>query len=155
MATGNQSTNYLDGSALARLGRQIQAYLAATWIVRMGVALSDRFATAFDTSALAKGGQIVTSWFRQSFIYRWLTTEPDPDVIVIDLRETYTVGPVIALLDRLVPTVDRMWRGSLVARATRRLQSAGNQAWLTESRTIRLLRAALEPPEPPDSEPHN
>lgn len=38
---------------------------------------------------------------RASFIYRWLTAEPDPDVIVIDLRDTYTVGPILALLDRL------------------------------------------------------
>lgn len=36
-----------------------------------------------------------------SFSYRWLTAEPDPEVIVIDLRETYTVGPLVAALDRL------------------------------------------------------
>jgi hypothetical protein len=37
-----------------------------------------------------------------SFIYRWLTAEPEPEVIVIDLRETWTVGPVIELIDRLL-----------------------------------------------------
>ena len=36
---------------------------------------------------------------RHSFVYRWLTKEPDPAVIVIDLRETWTVGPVIATLE--------------------------------------------------------
>ena len=56
---------------------------------------------------------------RSSFLYRWLTAEPDPEVIVIDLRETWTVGPVIrlldAILDRLLPALD----DSRVAAATR------------------------------------
>ncbi|WP_435176503.1 hypothetical protein [Halorussus sp. AFM4] len=155
MAAENQSRDYLDDSALARLCRQIRAYLATTWFVRTGVALSNGLAAAVDTSALAKGGRAVMGWLRQSFLYRWLTKEPEPDVIVIDLRETYTVGPLIALLDRLVPTVDRMWRGSLAARATSRLQTTPIWAWLSESRTVQLLRAALEPPEPPDSERHD
>ena len=47
---------------------------------------------------------------RDSFLYRWLTAEPDPDVIVIDLRETWTVGPFIrlldAVLDRVLPALD-------------------------------------------------
>ncbi|ELZ40572.1 hypothetical protein C463_14720 [Halorubrum californiense DSM 19288] len=47
---------------------------------------------------------------RHSFLYRWLTAEPDPEVIVIDLRETWTVGPFIrlldAVLDRVFPALD-------------------------------------------------
>lgn len=47
---------------------------------------------------------------RGSSLYRWLTAEPEPEVIVIDLRETWTVGPFIrlldALLDRLLPAVE-------------------------------------------------
>jgi len=39
---------------------------------------------------------------RGSFLYRWLTKEPDPEVIVIDLRETWTVGPILAVLDRTI-----------------------------------------------------
>lgn len=42
---------------------------------------------------------------RQSFLYSWLTADPDPEVIVIDLRETYTAGPVIAGLDRAIASV--------------------------------------------------
>jgi hypothetical protein len=33
---------------------------------------------------------------------QWLTAEPDPDVIVIDLRDTVTVRPIILVLDRIV-----------------------------------------------------
>jgi len=39
---------------------------------------------------------------RQSALYQWLTAEPDPDVIVIDLRETWTVGPFLNILDWLI-----------------------------------------------------
>ena len=53
-------------------------------------------------SALARVG----TWFRRlvtrSWLYRWLTAEPDPDVVVIDLRETLTAGPILAVLDRVV-----------------------------------------------------
>lgn len=75
-------------------------------------------------------GRTVTRWYRgsrlertlarfafvvrESRIVRWLTAEPDPDVIVIDLTETKTVGPVIALLDRFVPHVERAWNDSVV-----------------------------------------
>jgi len=44
----------------------------------------------------------VESWVRQSALYQWLTAEPDPEVIVIDLRETLTVGPFLRVLDWLV-----------------------------------------------------
>lgn len=42
------------------------------------------------------------SWVRNSALYQWLTAEPDPEVIVIDLRETWTVGPFLRVLDWVV-----------------------------------------------------
>jgi len=58
--------------------------------------------TVTTTSAVVRAMRTFGQWGRASFLYRWLTTEPDPSVVVIDLRETWTVGPVLALLDRLV-----------------------------------------------------
>lgn len=48
-------------------------------------------------SGLVRSGRqfVTTSW-----LYRWLTAEPDPDVVVIDLRETLTVGPWLGALER-------------------------------------------------------
>jgi len=47
---------------------------------------------------------------RNSALYQWLTAEPDPEVIVIDLRETWTVGPFIRILnwviDRLIDAAE-------------------------------------------------
>lgn len=65
---------------------------------------------------------------RASRLHRWLTAEPEPEVVVIDLRETWTVGPLIALLDRFVESASPVWRGSGVRRllegATRELDEA-------------------------------
>lgn len=53
-------------------------------------------------STLRTAGTRVASWVRHSALYRWLTAEPDPDVIVIDLCETRTVGPVLHVLDWVI-----------------------------------------------------
>lgn len=142
---------------------------------------------------------------RSSYLYRWLTAEPDPDMIVIDLRETWTVGPFIRLLDatleRLLPALDNS-RVATVARigtaytlsapavvagfallmvgvllalgsvaagtlGTTRLGLAAvlvvagaiatreRRSWadLRETRPVKLLVAALEPPAPPERTP--
>lgn len=52
-----------------------------------------------------------TTWARNAYLFRWLTAEPEPEVIVIDLRDTFTVGPFIEILDEvlmaLTPAYDR------------------------------------------------
>jgi len=53
-------------------------------------------------SALRAVGTRGVSWLRNSTLYQWLTAEPDPDVIVIDLRDTWTVGPFIGVLDWVI-----------------------------------------------------
>ena len=56
-----------------------------------------------------------------SRLYRWFTAEPEPEVIVIDLRETRTVGPALALLDRVVDPLVRATSASRTARTAERL----------------------------------
>lgn len=85
-----------------------------------------------------------TSVVRTSYCYRWLTAEPDPEVIVIDLRKTRTVGPFITLLEKVVDPVERVWAGSQLPSVT---ATAG--AAVSRSRTGRILSALLEPPDPP------
>ncbi len=137
---------------------------------------------------------------RNSRLSQWLTAEPEPEVIVIDLRETYTVGPIIRVIDRAIPHLERAWRNSVAGRATRKTMQTSTDApvrvasalvlgflaarlaltwpigsqtalgvyaglaalalvgltvdWtlseLAESRVGHLIRAALEPPEPPE-----
>ncbi|QAU12245.1 hypothetical protein EKH57_05665 [Halorubrum sp. BOL3-1] len=161
-------------------------------------------ARAAQRSRLSGLWRAVTGAIRSSYLYRWLTAEPDPDVIVIDLRETWTVGPVIRLLDAVV---DRVWPalddsrvasvvragvshtrdapaavsglmvmivGLLAGLATIATQGVSTtslavavvaliagavatrerRSWdqLRETRPVKLLIAALEPPAPPDQD---
>lgn len=38
---------------------------------------------------------------RNARLYDWLTREPETSIVVVDLTETRTVGPIIAVVDRL------------------------------------------------------
>lgn len=89
--------------------------------------------TVTEGSRLVAGVRAVGNWARQSFLYRWLTTEPDPAVIVIDLRETYTVGPIITLLDHLGARLAPWWHASGCRRVCVR-----TGAWLL-ARPVRAL----------------
>lgn len=74
-------------------------------------AVSHTFGTAISTAYVLRLGAVLVRWTKAAYLYRWLTKEPEPDVIVIDLRDTLSVGPVIALLDyiisRLIPASHR------------------------------------------------
>jgi len=65
--------------------------------------------TAFSKSRLAAAGRAGERIARASWLYRWLTTEPDPEVVVIDLRETYVIGPILGMLDRSFSVVTSGW----------------------------------------------
>lgn len=77
-------------------------------------------ATAVENAAVSSGFRFVdrvltpvertlARCVRGSRIVGWFLAEPDPEVVVIDLRETYTVGPVIRVL---AWTGDRAVRGA-------------------------------------------
>lgn len=98
-------------------------------------------------------GRRITAVARRSWLYRWLTAEPEPEVVVIDLRETYTVGPVLAVLDRCLAVL-----GPPVRAWIRRVRPLWEESWIRAmgtsvagpietSRTGRMLAAALEPPD--------
>lgn len=76
--------------------------------------------SALDSSrlyrALTAATDRLSGFVRGSFLYRWLTAEPDPEVIVIDLRETWTVGPFISVLDYLFDAFERSAVGSILIR---------------------------------------
>lgn len=97
--------------------------------------------------AVLSGSRIVTSsqaiterlatWIRSSALYGWLTAEPDPDVIVIDLRETRTVGPVIRIIDRVFAALAASTPSSRVARGGRSLIT------MFKTRPLKLFGAVI------------
>lgn len=162
-----------------------------------------RWADGARVSTVASG---IAGWAKASFLYRWLTAEPEPEVVVIDLRETLTLGPTLAVLDRtirtlavgvapsgvrklavnvatrvrdapirvaslvivaavVVNTIAAALLGDLdgpgfgvriVLAAIATLGVRVRHSWveLRDTRTVRLLIAALEPPEPPEASTH-
>jgi hypothetical protein len=63
--------------------------------------LDDRLSSVGQGKRATRLGAWVRRVVTNSVVYRWLTAEPDPEVIVIDLRETVTIGPFVATLDRV------------------------------------------------------
>ena len=104
---------------------------------------------AVQASTIVQMGTTVGRWARHSFLYRWLTAEPDPEVIVIDLRETYTVGPVLAILDRLTGPLGRSYRQSRLHGLETRIAELSVQA--ADTRIGQVLGRLLAPPEPPET----
>lgn len=84
---------------------------------------------------------------RGSRLYEWLTAEPEPEVVVIDLRETYTVGPFVRLLDSLIDRLGPYWAASTPKRVLDAVVRAGERAG--ETRAGRVALKLLAPPEPP------
>ena len=63
-----------------------------------------------DSYTATRGQQIATrlqEWVCNAWGYQWLTADPDPDVIVIDLRETIVLGPIFQLFELIVPQESR------------------------------------------------
>ena len=77
-------------------------------------------------------GFVVSSW-----LYGWLTAEPEPDVIVIDLRETRIVGGVLGVLDRALGRASRDLLPALPSATVTRLGS-----WLRGRIRARPIRVA-------------
>ncbi|WP_336135398.1 hypothetical protein [Natronomonas amylolytica] len=84
----------------------------------------DRLASAVERSRVIGAFEGIEStlqqWASGSRIVRWFLAEPEPEVIVIDLRETYTVGPVIRALDWAVARGDRLAERTGLTSALRR-----------------------------------
>jgi len=65
----------------------------------------------------------IRRFIESSWLYRWLTAEPDSEVIVIDLRETFSAGPVLRQLDRRIRDVISVIPSSLGLRNGFQLRS--------------------------------
>ena len=82
-----------------------------------------RIRRAVATPLLLDLGATLHRYIIASLSFRWLTTQPDPDAIVIDLRETWTVGPVIRAVDRVVHGLERGARTSITVAVVCRVVS--------------------------------
>jgi len=122
-------------------------------VVRSIVRLKAACRVAVDESRIHQLARSHQHVVESSVLYRWLTVEPDPEVIVVDLRETWTVGPALAALDRSIATLHPALASSRLAALARHsygLFLARPVRVLTATRGYQRLVAAFEPPEPPE-----
>ncbi|ELZ01812.1 hypothetical protein C481_09837 [Natrialba asiatica DSM 12278] len=119
------------GSLLSRVGSRVRTrvrnWTANSRLAALGPSLSRRGSTlrsGVANSRLAAVGATWKGYLESTYCYRWLTTEPEPEVIVIDLRETRAVGPIIRLVDRVVGDLATALETSGVARRGRNLRVA-------------------------------
>lgn len=128
--------------------RRLRGWLGASRpVVALGQ-VSDSLTTTDRPSTTRSVTGRLSRLVRVSALYRWLTAEPDPDVVVIDLRETYAVGPVISLLDWAAAPLGRLYRGSTLQRLV--VGVGRTVGVLADTRIGQALGRALAPPEPPD-----
>jgi hypothetical protein len=99
-------------------------------VVRLTIRIRDRLASRFEplTRRLDATDRALLQVVHGSRLHRWFTTDPDPEPIVIDLRETYTTGPVIALLDRVASAADAPTLTATVGDLVRRIVAAPARA---------------------------
>jgi len=144
VATGNSATggkgvaeNSTQAESTSASGRNASDWAASSTVVRV-------------ISRITGAVSTVETWVGNSSLCRWLTKEPDPEVVVIDLRETYTVGPFLRAADRVAPPAAAAVRESVAWSIAQRVSERVVEP-ATESRSFQLLAAALAPPEPPEA----
>lgn len=91
-----------DSRTASPLSPALENSVANATIIAPFVAAGERVRRGVDDAQVTTLGMRLRRFVESSFLYRWLTAEPEPDVIVIDLRETKTAGPAIEALDRTV-----------------------------------------------------
>lgn len=92
----------------------------------------DRLSNAIETSRLVGVAGTVEGtlerWGRASRFVGWFSADPDPDVVTVSLRESYTVGPVVRVLTwlggRTRGLAERSGLGDLDSTAAGRIDAA-------------------------------
>ncbi|WP_178917899.1 hypothetical protein [Natronomonas gomsonensis] len=83
-----------------------------------------RLGTAVAESRIVGAGKRIEAtlsrWASGSRIVQWFLAEPEPEVIVIDLRETYTIGPILRAIEWALGHGSRFAERSGLAAAVRK-----------------------------------
>lgn len=82
--------------------RKVQGWFLKSHIWAVTQPIQPSFDHWLDRSLLTQLIAYSFDAYTTSWIYQWLTKEPDPEVIVIDIRYTRSVGPFLAVVDELL-----------------------------------------------------
>ena len=97
----------------------LSGFLGSAFAAAYQESILGRMAAAYHGSIPHRAGALFRSALRNSVLYRWLTKEPDQEVIVINLRETLTVGPILVVLDTGVTYLANWGKGATLYKGYR------------------------------------
>lgn len=117
----------------SRVVRGGRSALAHSTVIGRGRTLIGSLGVAAGASTVAGAARALRRWGAASGIYTWLATPVETTEVVIDLRETYTVAPLIAGYEWLAPRVRRAFDASL---ARVRFDAVADE---TETRPVRAV----------------
>lgn len=128
--------NYHDESTDASQSRLTTA-VAGSWVVTALNGLNHRLSAHGRGESATRLGAWTRRVVTGSYLFRWLTADPEPEVIVIDLKTTHTIDPVIQIFDRMLVWLDVAAASSSTV--------AGAQSLLAEFRAapVRLISAVV------------
>lgn len=101
-------------------------------------------------SWLRSAAALLAETTRRSATYRWLTATPEPTRVVVDLRESATLGWVVAAAGRFTRRVRPYWTASGLRRALALARRGCDR--VAASRVGAALLRVLEPPPNDDDE---
>ena len=107
MSTDQNGSNVVQRAlivrALSELRRRLEiAFATAGTIQAIRAVLNADYPIVTQTSVVYRGAIRGRRVINRSWLYRWLTAEPEADVVVIDLRETRTVGPILIFVQSML-----------------------------------------------------
>lgn len=83
------------------VGAHVQSWVHSSTVLERVTDVLEDAPRAIETSTSFSVCVFLTTVVRNSWLYIWLTAEPESKVTVIDLRDTRTLGPVLGFLDRI------------------------------------------------------
>jgi hypothetical protein len=108
--------------------------LSSTSILANTVRISiTGFAAAVTNSTLTDIIRAIEQTIKISWLYQWLTAEPESEVVTVNLRETFAAGPVINI---------STWTISLIVPAVAQAQMAKAARWVITTVWTAPIRAA-------------
>ena len=146
----------VEGSLLYTLFTQLRESASNSLLIaglRGGAAAT---AAAFHRSGVGSIRRTAAEWVRHSQLFRWFTTDPDSDIVAIDLRTTWTIGPILRAIDDPGERLQTYWARSVLkdvlTNSGRILERSARNSVVVDS-----LSTALKPPEPrePDGTEHD
>lgn len=117
-----------DSTVSHESGSRFEAAVADSWVLNTVRTLDDWLSETSRRARVRRTWKRARRITRISAVYGWLSAEPDPRVVIVDLREPRTVGPLVRGLGSVLSACRRAVPRSRLIAVCRTLSSAVSDA---------------------------